>query len=909
MIEFPIISDEDEALSLLCYRPLSHRHNLQYSIIGFSFLMQLSGKSVLEAARLIERNRRAKQNLALVIIAVKQCLGVVRLVRDTSRLVDEGKYCTALRRMEEIEIQLANLGTIKFASFVLGWVSNMNDQILFSTREEMYGWLMDIRDVSYELGSAAIRRYSIVSAHAKGQSQTMANPLCRKSLVSLEILEQAAGAKYSNSVKMMKNPEENDGSGESVLPLTFSIAFILQFKGMCECEFELSEEEMLECVPGFLYNLTDAKAQAKEDEKLLENITSHCSPVYRAVHIFHSMDMLDDFYRWYVDNRLPMAELESMIMHDIEHLDVSGLLTCLLTLASGIAGFFIVESTLQHKIKHKSGILTYLELKEAWVRCLNSLSKFVLHHVQIISRPMHFFQVKEMLLALLRLGIDLDFDTQSIHLLFNKLAEKFGRVLCVAFNEKCKSILKDELFQPMVIQTKEEFMATVAPFNLANKAIDNMDVSLSESPQRPLQSARFTSFDDFICHRGHQSTIIFPHGYFSELTTLTSSNSFLDDDEQLLGQGGHDSIEFGFPLYMPFSKTVPNLCVEWMKTAAMMLAFSSYIEVMDLSLFVGKLSELGISAISNLISEQLHDISNSGHMFHVSQVSINCSYLARAPLAIKKAIRGCLSYALHMEVSERSNTTIKGYNSSNNTENHTLEKSGILIGLAKDARDSIVTLIIQKLDALLHGMIDFVNWVPLEASTTPHAYCEDVIAYLSITFEKLDGLREIDRNNMLLVCVKHLYSAMLNNLLGNDIAFVNSYSLNNLQVDVKAIERFAKMSLSSDVVKNAVTSISQLLNAALESQESVLLDEKKRRAKYPALDTNHLLQLYSKLKETAINECKGRRVLERLKAQGYETAVGNENPEMPPPLKESQSKKAKATRAIKNRLQKMKGYE
>ncbi len=860
--------------------------------------MQLSGKSALEVARSINSNRRAKENLTIVIKVVQQCSGIVKLIKDALGLINEEKYCTALRRIEEIEKQLANLGTMKFASFVRDWVSKMNDQILFSTRENMYGWLMDIRNASYELGSAAIRRYSLVSrvpAHAKDQSQTMANPLCRKSLVSLEILEQAAGAKYSNSVKM-KSSRENDG-GESVLPLTFSVAFILQFKGMCKCEFELSEEEMLECVPGFSYNLTDAKSQAKEDEKLLENITSHCYPVYTAVHVFHSMDMLDDFYRWYVDNRLPMAELDSMIMHDLDNLDVSGFLTCLSTLASGIAGVFIVESTLQQKVKHKAGILTYSELQEAWVRCQNSLSTFILQRIQSISRPTHFFQVKEMLLALLRLGIDLDFDTQSIHLLLNKLVEKFGRVLYVALKEKCKSILEDEMFQPMVVQTKGEFQATIAPFNLGDKVLDNMDISPTDTPV------------DFSMHRARSSTGASFNKYIGRLdgslfgpselfpNTITSSPPEIVD-EQFLGLG-HDLIEF--PLQMPFSKTVPLLYTELMKTAAMMLTFSSYIEVNNLSSFFVQLSEMGIGAIVSLISEQLYMISNSGHMFHTSQVSINCSYLARAPLAIKEAIRGCLSYALHMEVSEQFSFT----EDKNVVESH--KTNATLEGLARDARNSIVTLIIQKLDVLLNGMVDFVNWEPPAISSTPHAYCEDVIAYLFTTFEQLEGLPEIARNHMLFTCIKHLYSAMLDNLLGHDIAFVNSYALSNLQVDVKAIEGFATMYLSSDLITNVMSSVTQLLDAVLESQESVLIDETNRGAKYPALDVNHLLQLYSKLKETRINECNFRRVMDRLKAQGYETA-GNEKPKTTPSLN-ARSKKAKARSGIRNRLHKMKGYE
>ncbi len=837
----------------------------------------------------------------MAIKAVQQCSGIVNLIKDACSLMEEEKYCTVLRRMEDIEKQLANLGANRFVSFVQSWLVNMNDQIVSATRGEMYAWLMSIRKASFELGSAAIRRYSLVShmhAHGQDQSQTMANPLRRKCLVSLETLQQAGGGKDDDPVQM-KSTEEYEG--RPILPLTFSVALMLQIKGMCKCKVNLPDEEILECVPGFSYDIADARLQAKADEKLLDNITSHCYPVHRAVHVFHSLDMLDNLYRWYVDNRLPMAELHSMIMHDLDNLDVCGFLTCLSTLASCIAGFFIVESTLQQKVKHKAGILSSSELQEAWIRCQNSLSQLILQHIRNITKPTHFIQVKETLLALMRLGVDLNFDTQSINLLLNEILEKFWHVLYVAFKAKCNRVFEEEIFEPMVVETEEEFETTIASFNLYDLVPDDMDEPLSSvvgdlndppSVRGAIPNSRSISLlhgvgcetDSGISYSTSKST----HFMLRQTRTMRSSSLMLDasmygqsfdpDDESLIGS-------IAFPLTLPFSKTVPLLSIELLKMTAMMLTFVSYIDIRkNISSFTSKLSEMGISAIADLISEQIAKVSNTGYIFHVNQISINCRHLASVPLAINRLIQICTSNGLAMDMLESSSSR-DNLNESPPTP-RVCKQNATLEGLARNAWNSIVDLVIQKVDVLLDGMLDFVDWEPSSTiSSTPHSYCEDVIAYLSTTFKQLKGLQTSARNRMLSMCIRHLSNTMVDNLLGPNIAFVNLHALLRLQIDVKAIEEAATISSGNELMKNSMSSISQLLDAVLESQESVLIDETKRAAKYPALDVSNLLKLYSKIRDvrvasqikntvgnelqTPLNEDAARRIMSHLKARGY----------------------------------------
>ena len=66
----------------------------------------------------------------------------------------------------------------------------------------------------------------------------------------------------------------------------------------------------------------------------------------------------------------------------------------------------------------------YAQVETAWRRSQASLRDLIEHHVNGLSRPGHFLQLKENLLAMAKLAADLDLDRRP-------LMELLRKVLCV----------------------------------------------------------------------------------------------------------------------------------------------------------------------------------------------------------------------------------------------------------------------------------------------------------------------------------------------------------------------------------------------------------------------------------------------------------------------------------------------
>jgi hypothetical protein len=164
---------------------------------------------------------------------------------------------------------------------------------------------------------------------------------------------------------------------------------------------------------------------------------------------------------------LLLLHVSSLITRDLDHLDTEGFLTYLPTLTNGIMGFFIVEDALMRKVDHKEGLLspqqashfvlvyvmhsaeTHImltllydslhicttatattaaallqQVETAWRRCQASLRDLIEHHVTGLSRPGHFLQLKENLLAMAKLAADLDLDRRPLMELLRKVTRQ-----------------------------------------------------------------------------------------------------------------------------------------------------------------------------------------------------------------------------------------------------------------------------------------------------------------------------------------------------------------------------------------------------------------------------------------------------------------------------------------------------
>ncbi|KAG5180361.1 exocyst complex component 6 [Tribonema minus] len=391
--------------------------------------VQGTGRTALVAAKTLLRQRHAVSNVAATAAVVARCRGIVSTVMDAFVHIHEERYYTALNTLDAIQRSLSSLGGIRFAAQLRCWMPSLTEMIDQATKEEMSQWLLDIREASYKIGGAAMRRY------AKLQGEPVGGFGARSS--------QRGGAA--------------DVLQQRAAHLTYSVRCLVQLEDLMGCTLRLEDSELEEFVPDFMV-MGDRAAEAAED-RVLDHLSEHLHPVHRALHIFARLGMLDDFKAWYVERRRPMAELRSMVTRDLDHLDTEGFLTYLPTLVNGIMGFFIVEDALLRKVDHKEGLLSPSQVEKAWRRCQASLRDLIEHHLSGLSRPGHFMQLKETLLAMAKLASDLDLDCRPLMELLRKLKDPYQKLLLLAFEGECRRILQEESFQPLEIVSEAEVSA------------------------------------------------------------------------------------------------------------------------------------------------------------------------------------------------------------------------------------------------------------------------------------------------------------------------------------------------------------------------------------------------------------------------------------------------------------------
>jgi hypothetical protein len=750
--------------------------DLESSMSSLNEGVQGSGRATLAIAKALQQQQHAKSNIAVASSIVKRANDVVGLIMNAFVLIHDEKYYSALNTMDAIQSRLSSLGRIQFASQLRDWMPSLTDMINRATKEEMSQWLVDIRDASYKIGQAAMRRYSRV---------------------------------HASSVAVAA-PQQNAAPSSAPATATFSVRFLLRLEEALGCSLGLQEDEILEFVPLFLR--MDDTSSMEDDDSILDQMGSFLHPVHRALHIFDRLNLMEDFHSWYLDYRRPMAELRSMITRDLDLLNADGFLTYLPTLASGVSGFFIVEHALLQKVDHKAGILSQAQLDESWTNCVASLRALIEQHVSSLSRPGHFHQVKETLLAMTQLGRDLDLDTRSLMDMLRQLKEPYQKLLLVAFEGECRRILSGETYQPMEIQTEEDYEAYVMPLGL-----DAGNPAAAAAEADP-------DVDDLYVYR----------------SSSRSSGS---------GLGGGGLVGgMRLPTTMEFSETVPALSFALLKVCGMMMTFVSYLEVTNAGALVFSTLERACATVRAVIGEQLASAESDGHIFRASQISVNCMYLSGMPTYLAMAMKDCLS-GLNLGAAEI--VAAGGHSGEGDSQDLALVASGKSFEeLSGRAWDVIFEMVRSKADDLLQGM-RFVQWEPSALRRSPHPYCEDLVGYLRMIFMQLSALPLSMREAAHFTCMKHVSDVMLSVALGSSVEGMNIIGMYNLRVDVRALMDFCGESGIAQLGE-CLAHLYQLLDVVLCFDEETILDPGRRSARYPRLDASDLLQLLDKFRNLSL---------------------------------------------------------
>ncbi|KAH9849999.1 rsec15 [Lenzites betulinus] len=135
----------------------SYTTNLREKITTLDSSVSQVGKSLVEKKKALLSTKKTAANLDEAIDGLQACLRVLDVVNRVGEMVKEGKYWSALRSLEDIEsMPPTSLSTTPLFQHLLSSLPSLRGQIKDAVTASMKQWLLDIRNVSAQIGQLAL---------------------------------------------------------------------------------------------------------------------------------------------------------------------------------------------------------------------------------------------------------------------------------------------------------------------------------------------------------------------------------------------------------------------------------------------------------------------------------------------------------------------------------------------------------------------------------------------------------------------------------------------------------------------------------------------------------------------------------------------------------------------------------
>ncbi|KAF8351587.1 rsec15 [Amanita rubescens] len=111
------------------------------------------GKGLVEKKRNLLQNKKLAGNLDEAIDTLQACLRILDVVDRVGKMIHEGNYWSALRSLEDIQrLPATSLSQTPFYQHILSSLPSLRAQIKDAVTASMKQWLLEIRNVSAEVG-------------------------------------------------------------------------------------------------------------------------------------------------------------------------------------------------------------------------------------------------------------------------------------------------------------------------------------------------------------------------------------------------------------------------------------------------------------------------------------------------------------------------------------------------------------------------------------------------------------------------------------------------------------------------------------------------------------------------------------------------------------------------------------
>ncbi|TCD69836.1 hypothetical protein EIP91_005913 [Steccherinum ochraceum] len=160
----------------------SYTTNLRETITSLDQSVATVGRGLVEKKRALLQSKKTAANLDEGIDTLQACLRVLDVVNRVGEMIKEGKYWSALRSLEDIESMFpTSLSQTPLFQHLLSSLPSLRAQIKDAVTASVKHWLLDIRNVSSQVGQLALE--AMETRTRRWRSRREKDPLLKQSRV------------------------------------------------------------------------------------------------------------------------------------------------------------------------------------------------------------------------------------------------------------------------------------------------------------------------------------------------------------------------------------------------------------------------------------------------------------------------------------------------------------------------------------------------------------------------------------------------------------------------------------------------------------------------------------------------------------------------------------------------------
>ncbi|KAG6833935.1 hypothetical protein H0H87_007946 [Tephrocybe sp. NHM501043] len=160
----------------------SYTDKMKENIQSLDTSVSQLGRGLVEKKRTLLQTKKTAANLDEAIDTLQACLRVLDVVNRVGEMIQEGKYWGALRSLEDIQsMPPTSLSQTPFFQHLLSSLPSLRAQIKDAVTASMKQWLLEIRNVSTEVGRLA--NEAMESRTRRWRSRREKDPSLRQSRV------------------------------------------------------------------------------------------------------------------------------------------------------------------------------------------------------------------------------------------------------------------------------------------------------------------------------------------------------------------------------------------------------------------------------------------------------------------------------------------------------------------------------------------------------------------------------------------------------------------------------------------------------------------------------------------------------------------------------------------------------